>query len=284
MSQVAATHDNTASSRKNRAIEADLMRSLNTIVNSIKNKINPKFAWTELAQLKPLYENMVYDTIREGVTRSFVLGGEFAAASISTKIPVFITESDTRTIKQITEENVAKFWGRMQISTSRGVDRMFNTINRDAEPPDSFLNPNYIVNSIAISVTTVALNLGTVKKTAELIDKYRIAGNSASLTSAVKQRGLVQSTLLSRAVEIPTDILELESLTNSLLLELNPDVMMLVQDILTWITANDERVCPQCMSLEGRTFPLDDPNMLIPNIDTHNNCRCRVMPGLGQEL
>ena len=55
---------------------------------------------------------------------------------------------------------------------------------------------------------------------------------------------------------------------------LHPDVVEWVQ----WVTAQDERVCPQCKALEGRKWRLGDPNMLRPVADTHLNCRCTLVP------
>ncbi len=42
-----------------------------------------------------------------------------------------------------------------------------------------------------------------------------------------------------------------------------------------FLTAGDDRVCPQCASLEGRIFDLDKAEELIP---VHPQCRCCVMP------
>jgi hypothetical protein len=44
-----------------------------------------------------------------------------------------------------------------------------------------------------------------------------------------------------------------------------------------WVTAEDDRVCPQCNGLKGETWLLTDPTMIIPVRDTHDNCRCRLL-------
>lgn len=46
-----------------------------------------------------------------------------------------------------------------------------------------------------------------------------------------------------------------------------------------WGTAGDNRVCPQCMSLEGQTWKIAEYNNgggKMPVIDTHLNCRCFI--------
>lgn len=47
-------------------------------------------------------------------------------------------------------------------------------------------------------------------------------------------------------------------------------------DILVWHTQHDEKVCPLCSSLDGMEWHSDDPNMLVPPDDTHDNCRCSL--------
>ena len=37
-----------------------------------------------------------------------------------------------------------------------------------------------------------------------------------------------------------------------------------------WVTANDERTCPECAPLDGATWPLDEG----PQPPLHANCRC----------
>jgi len=41
-----------------------------------------------------------------------------------------------------------------------------------------------------------------------------------------------------------------------------------------WLTAGDERVCPECMDLDGEEFDLFGN---LPTIPLHVNCRCELM-------
>lgn len=42
-----------------------------------------------------------------------------------------------------------------------------------------------------------------------------------------------------------------------------------------WSTAGDDRVCPQCADMEGKTFTVEEARGLIP---LHPNCRCTWIP------
>ena len=48
-----------------------------------------------------------------------------------------------------------------------------------------------------------------------------------------------------------------------------------VEILAEFVTAGDERVCPECASLEGRRFTVDEAEGLVPR---HPQCRCCVIP------
>ena len=41
------------------------------------------------------------------------------------------------------------------------------------------------------------------------------------------------------------------------------------------MTAQDEKVCSQCLALQGKIFSLDEIEPMIP---LHPNCRCIALP------
>ena len=46
--------------------------------------------------------------------------------------------------------------------------------------------------------------------------------------------------------------------------------------VLKWITANDDKICPVCLTLEGSYWEVNDPDVPTPDSDTHPNCRCML--------
>lgn len=48
-----------------------------------------------------------------------------------------------------------------------------------------------------------------------------------------------------------------------------------------WITAGDDRVCPQCFELEGAVMPIPEARGLIPR---HPNCRCAWVPATEEKV
>lgn len=45
---------------------------------------------------------------------------------------------------------------------------------------------------------------------------------------------------------------------------------------LEWLTAHDERLCPDCRAMDGRIFPFNE----APMLPLHPNCRCTYIPVL----
>ena len=45
-----------------------------------------------------------------------------------------------------------------------------------------------------------------------------------------------------------------------------------------WVSERDNRVCPICLNLDGRTWDVDDSSMPRPVSDSHRGCRCRLLP------
>lgn len=48
-----------------------------------------------------------------------------------------------------------------------------------------------------------------------------------------------------------------------------------------WSTAGDDRVCPECAEMAGKTYTVDEAHGLIP---FHPNCRCTWTPSVAQEI
>jgi len=293
-------HDDIPSSKANRAVEAELTNQLNNIVNTIKDQLNPQYAWTELSSIyRPKYDQLVKDTIRQATTKSYLLGAEFAATSISTNpvIPIFLTESDTAKIKEIAFDGAERFWGRMVLSTSRGADKIFFNIDRKRIPPDSFLNPNGIVNTVAIDITNIALNVATITKRRDLIEKYsrrtvgidvESASNTAFGSSSADNilplqqdtttRGRTGRRLLNQSQLDDGDPITDPSINRSIIY-ITPDFVTTVDRTVTWVTSQDDRVCSICKRWEFKTWYIDDPFMALPGpTHSHENCRCRLIP------
>lgn len=56
-----------------------------------------------------------------------------------------------------------------------------------------------------------------------------------------------------------------------------PDEGDQITAMMTWETEGDALVCPICDELDGQQWEVDDPDIPTPVLDTHPNCRCRLV-------
>jgi hypothetical protein len=253
------THENTVVSTENDTLETDLSYKLNAICKIIRSliKSDPTIKTVEQLQVSGL-DTEVYDIIRSYVQQSFELGTKYV--SDIARLEPRLTESDILAIKQMTDSFVFRFWARVQMQIFQLKISDSGLIEEMTLPNDQF-NPNFIVNSLSIAITSQALNEATKTKAGELLPPSPIITTSPSayLMNPELQAGTTYKSLKDRVLSDPTS-----TDTN--------------QIVYMWVTTIDERTCPICIGLHGQTWDISEVD-LIPNIpdDTHYNCRCRVM-------
>lgn len=266
-------HSNTKVSRDNRTVENQLLKELQSFTKSIlsqtKNKSEAR--WTFIfGVLKPILDSLVYDSIRQAVSRSYTLGAEYAVKTINRRKPFFLTDADIQHIKTITNEYATAYWGRLETSFNSKVIQ---------DDPDQILNPAYVDLPIAVSTATRALAEGTRVKAETLLlqpdsnvlhteltiirQTQRVAQAAATPTSPSP------SILRSRAETISTvkGFLDRQRETAQAVQEGLP-VMQFI-----WMTANN--ACKNlCDPIRGVTWYVNQPFPFYP--PRHPYCRCRL--------
>lgn len=263
------THENTVVSTENDTLETDLSYKLNAICKIIRElvKTNPNIKTIDQLQATGL-NSEVYDIIRSYVQQSFELGTKYV--SDIARVEPRLTESDIFAIKQMTDSFVFRFWARVQMQIFQLKVSDSGLIEEMTLPNDQF-NPNFIVNSLSIAITSQALNEATKTKAGELLllppspivstQTTQPIVNMQPQSMVELQAGTTYKSLKDRILSTSSTSLDI----------VNPVVYM-------WVTTIDERTCPICIALHGQTWDISEVD-LIPNIpdETHYNCRCRVM-------
>jgi hypothetical protein len=276
------THENTVVSVANDSLEVDLSYKLNAICKVIRTliKSDQYQSIRSVDQLRALgLEAEVYDIIRSYVQQSFELGTKYV--SDIARVEPRLTESDILTIKQMTDSFCFKFWGRVQLQIFQLKVSDSGLIEEMTLPNDQF-NPNFIVNSLSIAITSQALNEATKAKAGELLPSSPMNPTTQPVdmqppfSGQELQAGTTYKSLKARILSgypAKTKVsITPEEIT------ITPPPIDIPGVVYMWVTTIDERTCPLCMSLHGQTWDINEVD-LIPDIPdgTHYNCRCRVM-------
>lgn len=255
-------HDNTTVSKANRAVENNLLKSLQSVTKAIVNdtKQHNQARWTYIfGILRPRLEQLVHDYVRESVTKSYTLGAEYAVNAVDRRLPFYLTESDINNIKSLTAQYVDKYWNRIQTSFSSKIIQ---------ENPDKVLNPAYVDEPISISLSTESLALGTQSKAYSLLLDRRFPVGGIVQSAPTPQR-ITPSLLQGRAETISTvkGFLDRQRETTQAVQEGLPAMQFI------WITANN--ACKNfCDPIRGVTWYVGQPFPYYP--PRHPNCRCRL--------
>lgn len=256
------THENTVVSTENDTLEVDLSYKLNAICKIIRELIKSDPTIRTVQQLQGLgLDAEVYDIIRSYVQQSFELGTKYVS-DIARAEPR-LTESDILAIKQMTDSFVFRFWARVQMQIFEMKVSSSGLIEEMTLPNDEF-NPNFIVNSLSIAITSQALNEATKTKAGELL---LLPPPSIITTATIQQPPNMQQELTAGTTY--------KSLQQRII---GPSIDITNPILYMWVTTIDERTCPICIALHGQTWDIANSDE-IPNIpdDTHYNCRCRIM-------
>jgi SPP1 gp7 family putative phage head morphogenesis protein len=266
------THERTVVSTDNNALESDLSYKLNAVCKVIRQLIKSDPNIQTVYQLQQTgLESEVYDIIRSYVQQSYQLGTKYVADIA--RIEPLLTSLDIQSIKQMTDIFCAKFWGRVQLQVFDAKIPTSGLLEEMTLPNDSF-NPNFIVNSLSIAITSQALNEATKTKAAN-ISGLGLAASNVSI--AELQAGTTYKSLHQRIVEnygnVPYTVTG-QYPTDTININMSLDLGV----VYMWVTTIDERTCPLCVSLHGQTWDLNDAAS-IPNIpdQTHLSCRCRIL-------
>lgn len=301
----------TRTSREARLLESQLLIDLNTILLFIKDNYDfTSFNYgQQLADIKNLAYNRVYEIMRSYYQRAYTMGSAYANRFLS--LEPFTTHSDLDFIDASANEFTQRFFGRIENTLAASADlfvkSLFSTNDSSVNPMLSVATNNpadegqiqffskriektrsYLFSSLAILVVTDGLHNGTVRKTKALLklrsftredlNRRKRASNvftgaaSASAATIRKNKRLYDDLLLDLETETNPDSL-IDFLEES---GATDEEIANISVNFVWKTAEDEKVCPICEELDGSVYAADDPNIPQVETDTHFNCRCAI--------
>lgn len=236
------THDLTKVSRENRKIERRLEKQLNDVANLIRRvQASDTTGGQTITSIQTRLDKEVGEILRANIQASYQLG--IAYVSTLLRREPFFTINDIMACDTLVNDYSRRFQGRTTLLFSR------------PELPES----NVIVTSMATDVMVKSLNLATAQKTKELIGMQQLRRQQGRIS---KTRILNPSFVIGGIEDIQDRLFNIDK---------RPV-------ILVWVISQDDKVCPECESLEGQEWDINDFNIPTPGHEsTHWNCRCRLM-------
>jgi SPP1 gp7 family putative phage head morphogenesis protein len=182
-------------------------------------------------------KRLMRDAIRNSVQRVYVVGADYAANFLQRDF--IMTQTDIENIKALSNE----FNDRMQWRIDNYV------LNRPVEAKE--ITTNFITNTFVSYVAPRTMSVATREKTKQILSSQEHTRQSKDVFQLATATASAEAAASSNEENLPPVVLK-------------------------WVTAEDDKVCPICQTLDGSVFEVDDPDVPEPDSDTHPNCRCML--------
>ncbi len=212
-----------------------------------------RVSWTDIQRI---YRQQADDAIRSAVTKIYMLSAEKTTEK-DIKVPFFLTSTDDREIRRLTQSYQDWFWQGMSNEIIKKTAYAFDPRTLRRYDQSKVVLKETFLNRLSGSIQAEVASLATVIKAKQVIVRDRDSNRPRQPRQYTRNRGIYSAAIYYSGGE---------------------------SSRLVWRTDPGElNTCPQCQELEGREFLIDDPDILVPIIDTHPNCRCAVELEAGED-
>lgn len=233
--------ERTTTNKELQKLETEYQIRLKTIFSKIvleyKNKEYLLF------EARDKYGESIHTLIKSMVTRVYFLGMEYVGRAFNKPYLITFEKVDEQNIVSQTKEAEDMFWRLitkyLQVIKNRRT-LLFKTAAEEEED-NLLLSVLTNVKLVLNTISTAVLALATLEKTkqVESLQYQALDGRSGD--------------------------------------EIKQEQQQEQKPMIVFATSKDERVCPICIPLEGRTWDVDSPYIQIPRVHTHHRCRCRLL-------
>jgi hypothetical protein len=239
--------ENTKTNRELNKIEDQYLPKFNKIFTRIVTEYS-NYQYL-LNEAEKRYGIEVHNLIKSLTTQTYLLGMDYVARAVNKPELIYLTQSDVTNIIMQSDEAYRMFWRLinkyLQVVKNRGFKKIAaitNEITNSSDESDNTLldtltNAKLIINAIL----TPILAYSTIQKFREI--------------SQTEQQQLI----LSQNPNIKKQDLLSENTT------------------VVFATERDVRVCPICIQYDGQEWKANSSYIVIPRVNTHPRCRCRLL-------
>jgi hypothetical protein len=256
-------HTNTKTTQLAEEIAQKTTNELQTIIQEIQKTVqkNPTISINELREkFKVRVGSILAQAVRESYFAGYNFVERFAGRTIQ------LTPQNLFDMDRIIDIYIKSFWNNVSSNLDSHQETKLAGVLVGASAESIFSKLVSFLNNMAISLAYSTLGRATVSATVQ------------NFNDAISSR-----------TTIPR-------LTDPLLNtrpEFNPpfssELLQPIRPLLIWVSERDNRVCPICQNLDGRTFDGNDYEIPLPGPEehggsTHWGCRCRLLPLDGEKV
>lgn len=222
----------------------------------------------------------------------------------TTKQTIQISENVTKQLSEVSKQ-IVNLKGRNSIKEIRGkLKTEVGSIITNAVRESYLLGLHFIEGFAEQTIPLTNQHLKDINKEIELqIDSYwksvtRILDEDipkTAIVGAASPRDLVLVKKLNDSLDKSSTSMTFASLNQATIAgseqiykKTVPGTKITITATLTrtqllWVSERDNRVCPVCLNLDGRSWYVNDKSMPKPVKDSHFGCRCRLLPLVGNK-
>ncbi len=239
---------NTRTTKQTMQISDTVSAELSKVGEDIIKLLDRKFTIPEIRdKLKTRVGTIIASAVRESYFLGFKFVEKFEQRSIE------LTDVHLSEINDEIKNQIDNFWksiknmirdNNKKVKTAKKKKKSKSPVIASAAGPNDLLLLNLFNNSFARSA--ISMNFFA-------LNLATITTRREVFRTEIKEAGIT----VTGSITVPQNI---------------------------WISERDNRVCPICLNLDGRTYDVDDPKMPRPVRDTHLGCRCRLLPVSGGKV
>lgn len=222
---------------------------LEPVLKKIRNELD---SGLDIIQVRAKHSEEIGSIIATMIRTSYLLGHGFIEKFA--KRTILFSESSLQQMNLEIQNAIEVFWSRLDSTYKKEQEKKSEVFGAAGE------------SGILASFLHFASQLATTFS-------FKSLGKATILT--MKQNA--QDRILQ--IKVQTTITSTENGTTTI----QTPVSQPVPSMLIWVSERDNRVCPTCLNLDGRTFDANDDTTPAPGPDdlggaTHWGCRCRQLP------
>ena len=233
------------------------------------------------------YGNEIRAIIKSMTTKTYLLGMEYVSRAMNKPELIYLTSTDLLNINLKADDGYRMFWRLvnkyLQVIRNKTMNIIIKRVAATGAASLDYLDTMDVtlMDEVLTSSDEEDMRLLDTRTNAALITNAILTPVLAYSTIENYKQAKQQMQLIDKEVQAERQLFgEGDYLSSTDLDQVEGDEDATV----VFATEKDSKVCDICQSLEGMEWSINDPEIITPVVDTHPNCRCRLLLRINGEI